>query len=319
MSHLKFPEFDDIKVSTKTFIVITNLQFNIELLFKTLPITPYTVIEKKRGRKKKTDLHLQQEENIPSGSIICLEFERDMRGADIKKKKLKETITKKTKFFRNSLSVVMMMNEDEINPQETKKSSRRINFKISRNGKFQVTGCKYISQAQHCIKYIWNYIKEYNGDIYTMNGDKLTAIFVPAMRNIDFSLNFNVDREKLNDYINLNTPFYSLLETSFGYTGANIKIPYEKSITKLLLEKFTMEDEKWKQNDMVPYTDYLETLDSKEKDKKIKKPRYCTFLCFHSGRVIVSGLDSQYMKPIYNKFLDIIRECHHLIEEKLTV
>ena len=45
------------------------------------------------------------------------------------------------------------------------------------------------------------------------------------MRNIDFGLNFYVDREKLDEYFNTCTDYHSLLETSFGYTGVNIKIP----------------------------------------------------------------------------------------------
>ena len=48
---LTFPDFDDIKVSTKTFTATTNLNIQIDLLFKNLPITSYIVTPKKRGRK----------------------------------------------------------------------------------------------------------------------------------------------------------------------------------------------------------------------------------------------------------------------------
>ena len=49
---LVFPDFDTIKVSTKTFTASSNLEIDIAKLFSVLPITPYTVIPKKRGRKK---------------------------------------------------------------------------------------------------------------------------------------------------------------------------------------------------------------------------------------------------------------------------
>ena len=52
---LKFLNFDDIKVSTKTFIVNTNISLNIDNLFKFLPITDYTLVPKRRGRKKKIE------------------------------------------------------------------------------------------------------------------------------------------------------------------------------------------------------------------------------------------------------------------------
>ena len=49
---LTFPVFEDIKVSTKTFIAMTNLIIDLKKLFDYLPITDYSVIPKKRGRKK---------------------------------------------------------------------------------------------------------------------------------------------------------------------------------------------------------------------------------------------------------------------------
>ena len=38
---LNFPEFDDIKVSTKTFIAMTNLKLNLNKLFDFLHVTEY--------------------------------------------------------------------------------------------------------------------------------------------------------------------------------------------------------------------------------------------------------------------------------------
>lgn len=51
--NLKYPEFDDIVVSTKTFIVKTNLVMDLKKLFDFLPVTDYVMLPKKRGRKKK--------------------------------------------------------------------------------------------------------------------------------------------------------------------------------------------------------------------------------------------------------------------------
>ena len=49
---LVFPDFNKIKVSTKTFIVMTNLVLNIDKMFNFLPVTEYILIPKRRGRKK---------------------------------------------------------------------------------------------------------------------------------------------------------------------------------------------------------------------------------------------------------------------------
>ena len=80
---LNFPDFDDIKVSTKTFIAMTNLKIDLNKLFDFLPITEYIVVPKKRGRKKK---NASEDPNvdIKSGSIITMKFENNLKGVDLK-------------------------------------------------------------------------------------------------------------------------------------------------------------------------------------------------------------------------------------------
>ena len=40
----EFPRFEDIPVSTKTFIVMTNITINISKLFEFLPVTEYVIV-----------------------------------------------------------------------------------------------------------------------------------------------------------------------------------------------------------------------------------------------------------------------------------
>ena len=306
---LVFQDFDSIKVSTKTFIVTTNIILNIENLFNFLPITEYILVPKRRGRKKKNE-PVDPNKDIPCGSIITLEYQNRIRGVDLKKKKKKnKDVKKRGNYFRNSVTIVMVM------------ENKKINYKVSRNGKFQMTGCKEDEQAEKCVKWFWDYIKDIK-DIYTFSNEKeeknnLKAIFIPAMRNIDCRLNFLVDREKLDKYFNTYTEYTSLLETSFGYTGVNIKIPIVKPITDFNLKQMRYVDNKWIYNEYVPYSDYLKMLPEKDANKKINKQRYNTFLIFHSGKIIMSGMEASFMRGVYYEFLDIIRECYHIIEERL--
>ena len=138
------------------------------------------------------------------------------------------------------------------------------------------------------------------------------------MRNIDFSIGFNVDREKLARYMSTQTEFHSLLETSFGYTGVNIKIPLENDITKLEIKKLTYKDDNWVEV-YTTYEEYLNRLNNKDQQKKLNKERWNTFLVFHSGRCIMSGITAEFMRESYYYFLKIIRTCHKQIEEKLDV
>lgn len=297
---LTFPNFDDIKVSTKTFTAMTNLSIKLKELFEILPITEYIVIPKKRGRKKKSEVS-DPNKDIPPGSIISIDFEGETRGVKIKPKKLKTG--KKKKWFRNSMTVEIMFD-------------KRINFKICRNGTFQMTGCKTHDHAELCVKYIWEYIKDKN-DMYTFTRDKqFQVLFIPSMRNIDFSLGFLVDREKLNKYMCSQDEFHCLLETSFGYTGVNIKIPLENDISTMKIKKLTYRKNKWI-SVWTTYQEYLNILQPKDRDSKLKDERYNTFLVFHSGKVIMSGLTADFMRNVYYYFLKIIKNAYNKIEERL--
>jgi TATA-box binding protein (TBP) (component of TFIID and TFIIIB) len=300
---LKFPNFDDIKVSTKTIIAKTNMTIDLKKLFDYLPITDYKVNPKKRGRKKKIE-QIQEKIIIESGSIITLKYENDVRGVEIKKKKIDKK--KKSKWFRNSFTVVMIID------------NKPINFKICQNGMLQITGCKFDSQAEDCVKFIWYYIKE-QLDIYKFTyGDFLDIMFIPVMRNIDFSLGFNVDREKLAKYISTQTQYHCLLETSFGYTGCNGKVPLKIDIRKMKIKKLSFLDDNWVEKDST-YDEYLSKLTEKEINKKLKKERFVTFLIFHSGKVIQSSINSEFGRDSYYYFLEIIKSAFDEIEERLDV
>ena len=299
--NLKFPDFDDIKVSTKTYTATTNLDINIKELYEKLPVTPYTVIPKKRGRKKKCDI-VDPNINIEIGSIVTIKCEGQLRGVELKPKKVKPS--NKQKWFRNSITIVIILDKP-------------INFKICRNGTFQMTGCKTHEHAELCIKYIWKYIQD-DKSLYTFRtGDILECLYIPSMRNIDFSLGFIVDREKLNKYMSEQQKFHCLLETSFGYTGVNIKIPITRDIATMDVKKAQCgKDGVWTDK-WTTYQEYLDGLTEKERTVKLNTPRYNTFLVFHSGKCISSCLTESFMKDTYYYFLEIMRECYDKIEERL--
>jgi hypothetical protein len=49
-----------------------------------------------------------------------------------------------------------------------------------------------------------------------------------------------------------------------------------------------------------------------------KKGRYNTFLVFHSGKVIMSGMFMECMRRHYYDFMDLMREWEPEIREKIT-
>ena len=73
MNKLKFPQFDTLKVSTRTFTAMTNIDINISKLFDFLPVTDYIVIPKKRGRKRKGKV-VDLNKDIKFGSIVTIKY-----------------------------------------------------------------------------------------------------------------------------------------------------------------------------------------------------------------------------------------------------
>ena len=269
VNHLVYPKMENIPVSTKTFIVMTNLVLDLRKLYDNLPITEYNFIPKKRGRKKKI-IDSDVNSYVPDGSIVTMKYENKFKGIDLKPKKSHKK--KKSKWFRNSFTVVMILD------------GKPINFNI------------------------FNFSR----------GTSLECIFIPAMRNIDFSLGFCIDREKLAKYMTTQTEFHSLLETSFGYTGVNIKIPLSHKITDLVLKKIKYVEDDYIESTLT-YGEYLMMLPEKERNKKLNKDRYNTFLVFQSGKIICSSISQEYASDAYDYFIRIIKTCKHIIEEKLDI
>uniref|UniRef100_A0A6C0KS17 TATA-box binding protein n=1 Tax=viral metagenome TaxID=1070528 RepID=A0A6C0KS17_9ZZZZ len=276
--------FGSYPVSTKTFIVYTNLMIDIEKVFDDdiLPITEYKILQKKRGRKKK-QVEEDPNKNIPSGSIILVQYRDQYRGVKFKKS---------NSFFRNSMPIVMKVQD------------KLISFKVSRKGKFQITGCKTNEQAEICVLVFYNMIKPYKTTYNVTDGSHLKIHFEPVMYNIDFSVGFQIDRERLDIYINSKTQYTSLLETTIGYTGVNIKMP----VSDAKLKKIMIECKEYRPNEVVISEVPFDTFCDKFKTKK-KKTSYNTFLVFQSGSVIMSGKTLSCMEDAYYEFFELVSKC----------
>ena len=101
---------------------------------------------------------------------------------------------------------------------------------------------------------------------------------------------FIINRENLDKHMNELENFNSLLETSFGYTGVNIKFPLKEQI-EMDLPKLSYDGKNWSET-IEKYSDYLETLPDVARFKEDAKKRYNTFLVFHSGNVNYEWNDS---------------------------
>jgi TATA-box binding protein (TBP) (component of TFIID and TFIIIB) len=281
----KLKEFDNIGISTKTVIALTNLHIDLDKYFLYAPITDYMPVEKKRGRKKRYSVQ-PAVLILPYGSIISVQKRNAMRGAILKNKQ------KNKSFFLHSVTTVFMLNDNKM-----------INVKVSSNGRFQMTGCKNDSHYVETIIILMKTLKDieqYSGEKiwnFTDDSDKLNVTFNTVMQNMDFNIGFYIKRNKLDYFINTGTEFRSIFEGSIS-TGVNIKIPSasesEEKLLKISYDHSTDIIEK----SLVPYSNYYNSLEAKEKRKEERKEKHHTFLVFSSGSIIMSSRGSD-MKRVF--------------------
>lgn len=279
---------EDIPVSTQTIIASSNCTFDIFQLFKVYPIDAMT---------------------IQPVSVEIMYYQNEYRGrvyADFHPKKKRN--------FRNAINVISYIEKDE----------KRINFKLSKNGKFQLTGCRHEDQAMAVVTNFIETVYRYCPSCIVCPTNTLQVYFQTVMTNIDFSLGFSVDRQRLDYLMNKRTPFHSLLETSFGYTGVNIKLPVEipwwtipvplLTCTTSILDggQGTLERPR---NQWVKQ--YRPLCDIAPAANFAQRPKYNTFLVFHSGSVIMSGMNKTTMHVHYDLFNEMLRLWKDSIQEQL--
>lgn len=269
-----------MKVSTKTIIATSNILLeDMSEIYKLLPL---------------------------ENSIKTIYFKNEIRGNEEWSTKAFRRIHKS---FRNAINVVMEITDDA--------APKRINFKLSKNGKFQMTGCKTEEHAIIAVQTFMSYLLKCCRDhirVVPIPGKPHSLIrvyFQTVMTNVDSKVNFTIDRQKLDELLHSETMFHSLLETSFGYTGVNIKIPIDKSWMSLpvpIIE--TTNNENWEKSDgpldqiipSHPFTD---------------KQRFNTFLVFHSGNIIMSGMRMETMCTHFDMFMNILNQWKHKIKETI--
>lgn len=271
---------DNIKVSTKTIIAVSNLNLDIQKIFTFFPI----------------GIH---ENNI---TIQTIYYGTERRGIVAEKKK-------KKKSFRNAVNLIAYISNHN--------TQKKINFKVSKNGKFQLTGCKSEDNAIEIISYFINKLYVCCKDaVLITKGNFIRVYFQTVMTNIDFSIGFFINRQKLDELMNKDTSYHSLLETSCGYTGVNIKFLldtkwWEIEVPVIVCKNIEDSVLFWEKS-----FEPLNTVTNISQEIKQKK-KYNTFLVFHSGNIIMSGITKETMEKHYQIFVDLLHKWKPLIEEKI--
>lgn len=310
-----------VKISTKTIIGVSNVECDIDRIFSTIGVVEMDAVDyervkglmsikKQRGRRKKESSEEVAQRRLLSdllitpkrADIVALYCQEKHRG-------LPQFLKPNKKYFRNALNIVMMLSD-----------TRKINFKLSKNGKVQMTGCKDDNDGRDCLEIFFSKLRTECADCIHYDASVgIQVHYYTVMTNIDFNTGFKINRQKLNTMMNQSTEYYSLLETSFGYTGVNIKLPMPMAIDDdYMIDRLTLGTNGQWHRDQVPFVKFFQSVDESFRNQELYKKRYNTFLVFHSGAIIMSGMRLERMLPIQKWFASFLEQHRADIEESVS-
>ena len=298
---------DNIQPYTTTVLILTNLDINLQWLYDNTNIIPINKEFNGTKRKKRFKDYITTL-NPPYGSLTMMQYHRQIKGW-----KFNQT----SRVFRNGLSMVMYV-------------GKLLTIKIPKRGNIHITGCTEDEQVKLFIHYLLSLLKKGGNDAYTIIHELNNPLNVPEdtirlscitfMTNITFKIGFFINLYRLNEYMHQNKfskNFMSLLETSVGHTGINIKSPFELDKDKISIEHIVYENDNYNSFPL-SYDQYLASLPKIPKGEckhVTKKQRHNTFLVFNTGSVIMSGMVIPHMKDTYREFITEMIRARPFIEE----
>lgn len=304
---IKIPDFDSIEPSTITMMVYCNIKFDIEKFYRAVKIQKVEATKTRRhGNINKKSIR-----GVPYGSIISAQYQDEIKGLDLRKKKpnKKKAKTKKSgkeiDWFRNQIMLTLALDDDLL-----------LNIMIF-NGCFKIAGCKRIEDAYEATMILWEEYIRHDKTLWSYvvkpdEDDKIFFLTEMVMRNIDFHLGFCISREQLN-YL-MNKPEYKDIVhlsqyESTEHTNVNVrmKAPKPDSFRYDVLVYKNMKDDK-------PY--FTETSSNNFGKAKVKK-KYTTFIVFSTSEIILSGRYIENMKNVYNFFVNTVLSHRDILEEQV--
>lgn len=284
---LVFPHFDDIEVSTQTFVVDSNLvSIDLSSLFLAVPFSSEMINLSYQDRVRVPE---KEDDVFYCGRRCCLMHEGSPPTDPPQKTK---------RNFLNCISVNISV-------------EKKINMKIFNNGVFQLTGCKRWEQARSCVLIMWRQMSSL-ASFYSFGlfpHPTIQLYFRSVMRNFNFNLPIRIHRENFGLHVHHNTEC-KVLPITKGYMGVKLKILLP-DVSDLPVRHVTAERDgqivgSEGETRVMTYEYFLKHIMERQEKKKV--PRYISMSVFENGKVLMSGMDAVFQRPHYNWFVDYIRE-----------
>jgi hypothetical protein len=269
--------FEDIRASTQTFTVKSNIQImDLEQFFEKIELL-------------KTD----------EGEILNVKYKNSKKGLfeeQVKKRisRKKADDNKQRRLKRNFLNCVSLVIMTE----------KKINIKVFKNGVFQITGCRKETDVTKCINLIFDQLKR-NLDIFEFREGETDFIILikSAMRNVDFNVNYKIDRSILSQYLRSFSE-YNIPPLSSTNMGIKMKIPFnikDLPITKIVYNRGSQTSHKLFLRDCI---DEIEPNKTRQKAKFENKFNNATI--FQNGKVLMSCVDESFQRNYYYWIADLL-------------
>lgn len=228
-----------------------------------------------------------------SYQVVFMYYKDERRGDNNYSNKKKKTS------FRNAVNIVLL----------NEKNNDKYNVKLTKQGSFQISGAKNSHMVYESIQYLLELLLSTTSDfveIIDKAKKKINVVFKTIMTNYVANLPFKVNKDNLNRLINKNTDYFNLYEeTNWGYTGCNIKKKLNVEDYDLRIPRFSfnIESKTWEYDTVELFVNTT------------KKKMFNTFLVFHSGKIIISGMMEDTMNDDYVDFYKFLIENQKKIQD----
>lgn len=285
-------DFLKLPISTSVLVCPTNLVINQEWLFNSLPLYEVPNIPKTIKDDRKFQEYMIKHDP-PYGSIVMIKYKIHTRGVRYKKKSP----------FRNNVIINMYI-------------GKIISIKVPSKGKLHFTGCKEDIHHDYFIKTLWRHLIQYpqSPDTWSIDGDELKVFVIPVSCNKVARVGFRIDRDKLNQFINMNTDLQSFYIPQ-GNPGVAVRSSIHIDDDDLMVKVIQSGTEHdVMRTSQCTYAEYAAS-DFEVKFLFNKSKKKNTFIVFHSGNINMSGL-LPYMGVDYKNFIQLLYENRDKIESK---
>lgn len=225
-------------------------------------------------------------------SIQIIKFKKDIKGY-VPRKPRGSNSNNTSKNFLNCITLVVLLD-------------KKINVKMFKNGVFQITGCRRLDHAKESVfKVVHRLIAL---DVIEQRLEEIVFYFKSAMRNADFQIGYNIDREQLAEQLYLNTDL-NIAPITYSNMGVKIKLPISLEILPIYVMKF----EDFPAHSEARYEEWR----GASTRKRHKVANFVNITVFQNGKVTISCPDQIYQDQYYEWFLDLISNVKPYVEKKV--